>query len=56
MFERTGFYNQIMEIFEEELYKYKLIEDSGIPKDAQEMYRLTKFGHDLCSYIENYEG
>jgi len=55
MFERTGFDNQIIEIFEEELYKYKLIDGSGIPNDKQEMYRLTKFGYDLCSYIENYE-
>jgi len=53
--ERSGFENELIELYETELYDKRLISNIGIPDNQRGYYRTTKFGHDLCSYIENYE-
>jgi len=58
--ERSGLlYPQLVENYEEELIKHKLITDR-LNQDVQgrimaENNRLTSFGLSLCAYIENYE-
>jgi hypothetical protein len=58
--ERSGLlYFELVENYEEELIKYNLITDRKLSDKSGIFYgkhnRLTEFGLNLCTYIENYE-
>jgi hypothetical protein len=59
--DRSGLlYFELVENYEEELIKYNLITDRDLIDRSVIFYgnhnRLTEFGLNLCTYIENYEG